>query len=156
MMGYWPGTGWNEKAGSVPSGIRLDAFDQDEFAGADGLANGAGSGVFGRMIATERILHGSELDQHIAGPGHPFQRFDPPAPRQDFGAELFKGRQRRRDIRLIDLRVTHIDAGNPVSLGHQAARSNLRLTRHSAICTALRAAPLRRLSDTTHIARPFS
>ena len=33
---------------------------------------------------------------------------------------------------------------------------SLRLIRHSAICTALSAAPLRRLSDTTHIARPFS
>ena len=33
---------------------------------------------------------------------------------------------------------------------------SLRLIRHSAICTALSAAPLRRLSDTTHIDRPFS
>ena len=34
--------------------------------------------------------------------------------------------------------------------------SSLRLTSSSAICTALSAAPLRRLSDTIHSARPFS
>ena len=33
---------------------------------------------------------------------------------------------------------------------------SLRLIRHSAICTALSAAPLRRLSETTHSARPLS
>jgi hypothetical protein len=36
------------------------------------------------------------------------------------------------------------------------AVSKPRLISASAICTALRAAPLRRLSDTTHMARPFS
>ena len=36
------------------------------------------------------------------------------------------------------------------------ASISLRFTRHSAICTALSAAPLRRLSDTTHSTRPFS
>ena len=36
------------------------------------------------------------------------------------------------------------------------ASISLRFTRHSAICTALSAAPLRRLSDTHHSTRPFS
>ena len=36
------------------------------------------------------------------------------------------------------------------------ASISLRLIRHSAICTALSAAPLRRLSDTHHSTRPFS
>src|SRR6185369_11865902 len=39
---------------------------------------------------------------------------------------------------------------------HAAFRSSLRLIRHSAICTAFNAAPLRRLSDTIQSDRPCS
>ena len=63
---------------------------------------------------------------------------------------------------LLPLREGHADGSTNSSRGllpYAALRFawiSLRLIRHSAICTALSAAPLRRLSDTTHIDRPFS
>src|SRR5262249_50554711 len=52
------------------------------------------------------------------------------------------------------------DVRSAALLSHYAARRfawiSLRLIRHSAIWTALSAAPLRRLSDTTHICNPLS
>ncbi len=76
--------------------------------------------------------------------------------------------QRGRDLRLFRIFSERSGGeqravlGKRTGFGHVAAVSaafcliKLRLIKHSAICTALRAAPLRKLSDTTHMARPFS
>ena len=56
--------------------------------------------------------------------------------------------------RAIARRVMTIKGGNAAA--YAAFFRSLRLIRHSAIWTALSAAPLRRLSDTTHICRPCS
>src|SRR5579871_6499465 len=45
----------------------LSAFDKDELALADTLADLAGRCVFRRVVAGERIFHRGELDDHIAG-----------------------------------------------------------------------------------------
>ena len=70
------------------------------------------------------------------------------------GGERTPGRFRRRGSR----RGLHLSprAGRGNYAAFLFASISLRLISTSAICTALSAAPLRRLSDTTHISRPFS
>src|ERR1044071_348770 len=53
----------------------LDAFAQDEPPLAHRLANGAGSRVFRRIVASQRFLHGWKLNDHVAGAGLAFQHF---------------------------------------------------------------------------------
>src|SRR6185312_6011122 len=112
--------------------------------------------IFRRTITGERNIVALEFDYDIAAPPLAFDRFALSAAHDEFGAIFLIGRGRGRDIGLISLRVLHIDARDPIAFGHQAARSNLRLTRHSAIWIAFSAAPLRRLSETIQSDRPCS
>src|ERR1700722_14662072 len=136
--------------------LGLNAFDKDEFAFADGMANCAGGGVFRRIVAGQRVVHGRELDDDIAGAGLAFQHLGLAAARQELGVIAREGRLSGLDIFLVGLRIGDIHARDPISFRHYAALKSLRLMRHSAICTAFSAAPLRRLSDTIHRLRRCS
>src|SRR5262249_19053961 len=78
------------------------------------------------------------------------------------GAAVSRSARARR-LRLADgdlgVSAAVSTSGNERAADHAALRlasMSLRLIRHSAIWMALSAAPLRRLSDTHHSARPFS
>src|ERR1700722_4131504 len=92
----------------------LNAFDKDEFAFAHGLANFAGGGVFGGVVAGECVFHRGELDDDIAGPGLAFQHLGLAAARQKLRAMTFKGGLSGLDIFLVGLRIGDIDTGNPI------------------------------------------
>lgn len=73
--------------------------------------------VFGRVVTSDSLLIGIELDHHATlWRSSPFLRLSPATPSQHTCAILGESRWRQADVFAVLIRVADVDVGNPISL----------------------------------------
>src|SRR4051794_12606845 len=79
--------------------------------------------VFGRMPAGQRRLVGGEFDHDVPGSRLAFDGLERAAAHEKARPELREGGTVGPDVVLVGVGVGHVDAADPVSLGHHSAPS---------------------------------